>query len=140
MSHTSGIGTLNVTGNFSPRAVKLQAVLQEPGTLSLTAHIMVQQECKLTPGGLIYSSTRINFTVNNGAYLQMGTGATVSYITSGGTFTLASGGPRDHLFKWHLCGRYRIRQYTDHRQAIIPANYIYNGAVNQAVGSGYKLL
>ena len=96
-----------------------------------------------TSGGTF--SNTINFTVNSGAYLQMGTGVSPSYISgSSGTFTLSAGatlGITDHYgittsATSSLGGN--IRVYP--RNFDSGANYIYNGigigSASQNTGDG----
>src|SRR4030042_2522670 len=85
------------------------------------------------------TSTRINYTLNSGAYLQMGSGASPSYLIGAGTFTLASGATLGITSSNGIVAgttRSGNIQTTGVRQYNTGANYVYNGSANQAVGSG----
>ncbi len=139
MSHTSGVGTLNVTGNFSHTGGEITSGSSGTGNIIFNGTYNGSTGMQTyTSGGLLYSTTRINFTVNNGAYLQMGTGASVSYIVGAGTFTLASGGTLGITSSNGImaAGTASGNIQTTGRQYNTGANYIYNGSANQGVGTG----
>lgn len=94
-----------------------------------------------TSGGTFQNT--IDFRVETGAFLQLGTGATPAYITgSSGTFTLSAGGTLGITSPYGITktntnnplgGNIRV---TGTRSYNTAANYIYNGAVNQYTGDG----
>ena len=92
-----------------------------------------------TSGGTL--SNTIDFTVESGAYLQMGTGSSPSYISgSNGTFTLSPGATLGITDFYGITftsgpqgGNIRV---TGIRTFNTDANYIYNGSTNQNTGYG----
>ena len=86
----------------------------------------------------ITASHRINFTVNNGAYLQMGSPSTI--ITGAGTFTLLSGATlgitSTNGITTTTTGASGNIQVTGVRTYSTGANYIYNGTAAQNTGNG----
>ena len=129
-----GVSTTNLYGNFT----------QTGGVFSETANTAATygygnvyfkktgtQTFSLTGGTL---SNTINFTINSGAILDMGT----SILTSGGTFTLASGGgiivaDANGITSSGSSGNIQV---TGARSYNTGADYTYNGAVAQNTGNG----
>jgi len=94
-----------------------------------------------TSGGVFQNT--IDFRVESGAFLQLGTGAVPAYITeSNGTFTLSAGATLGVTSPYGITktntnnplgGNIRV---TGTRTYNIAANYIYNGSGNQYTGDG----
>jgi hypothetical protein len=94
-----------------------------------------------TSGGTFQNT--IDFRVEPGAFLQMGTGAIPAFITaSKGTFTLSAGATLGITSPYGITrtntnnplgGNIRV---TGTRTYNTAANYIYNGSVNQYTGDG----
>ena len=86
-----------------------------------------------TGGGTIQNT--INFTVNSGATLAMGT----AILTGGGTFTLSSGGgitigSPDGISTSGATGNIQV---TGARTYSTGADYTYNGTAAQTPGTGF---
>lgn len=132
MSTGSGSGTLNVSGNFSHTGGTITTSNGGNGLIVFNG----SSPQIYTSGGTV--SNIINFTVNSGTYLQMGTGATPGYITGGGTFTLQAGATlgitsvNGITTAGTAAGNIQIttRSYN------AGANYEYNGNANQNTGTG----
>lgn len=133
-STTAGNGsTLNVAGDFSHTG----GTLTESGSTTASTIFFTKAGTQTyTSGGTV--SNTVNFTVNSGSILQMGTAASPSTITGGGTFTLSSGAtlgitsPAGITTVGTASGNI---QTTTARTFNIAANYIYNGNANQATGT-----
>jgi hypothetical protein len=139
-SSGSYTGTLYVKGNFTHTG---GTISNDAG--SGKANIVFNGTSKqtYTSGGTFATGSTaysyINFTVNNGAYLQMGTGASPAIIPSSdyGTFTLSPGatlGITSPLGITTTGATGNIQVTT--RNYISGANYIYNGSAAQAAGDG----
>ncbi|MDD4969583.1 MAG: T9SS type A sorting domain-containing protein [Paludibacter sp.] len=130
LSSGSGIGTLNVTGDFNIYG----GSLTESGSASgnIVFNKTGAQSFAKTAGTI---SQIINFTVNNGAILDVGT----SIINgSTGTFTLSSGAG---IITAHAQGLSTTTntgsiQVTGTKTYNNGANYTYNGIANQVTGNG----
>ena len=133
-SSGKGIGRVNLTGNFS----------QTGGTFTETANTTASSgygqvffqksgtQTFLKSSGTM--SNMINFTVNNGSILDMGT----SFPQGTGTFSVLSGGA---LIMASLAGITATSesgnvQVTGIRSYSTSANYTYNGAGSQVTGDG----
>jgi hypothetical protein len=134
MSSGSGVGTLNVIGNFTHSGGTITETSTGTGRIVFTG----TGTQTYTSDGTI--SNTINFTVNSGAYLQMGTGISPAIISDGssGTFTLSSGatlGVTSHEGITSTGSSGNI-QVTGTRTYDTGANYIYNGTAAQNTGNG----
>ncbi len=134
-THTGSAATLYVGGDF---AVSSGATFTETGSGGCDVYFNGTTSQLFTLGGTM--SGTMNFTVNSGATLQMGTGASPS-VLSGGTncaFTVASGGtlgvtsPAGITVAGTAAGNIQVttRTYS------AGASYIYNGTSAQVTGSG----
>ncbi len=129
MAHTAATSTMNVSGSFSHTA----------GTISSPAGIGAINFNGTIPqiftGGGTVTGT-VNYTVNNGATLQMNDAATV---LNGAGFTLSTGstlGIRSAdgiTLAPTTAGNIR----TTTRSFGVAANYLYNGTAAQITGSGF---
>ena len=126
LSSSTGSGTLNVNGDFSISG----------GTLSRsgsgTANVFFGKN-----GTQVYSKTGgtiaaqiINFTVNNGSILDMGTSVIDG---SSGTFTLNSGAGIITANTSGLSGSIQVGGTKTYSAG---ANYTYNGTTAQVTGNG----
>jgi hypothetical protein len=130
MTESTGTGTLKVAGDFTHTG----GTITETGTPAGEIIFNGSSMQTYTSGGTI--SNAINFTVNNGAYLQMA--AETTTITGGGTFTLVNGGKlgvksTGGISTSGATGNIRV---TGTRTFNTGADYIYNGTSNQITGSG----
>jgi len=130
MTESTGTGTLKVAGDFTHTG----GTITETGTPAGEIIFKGSSMQTYTSGGTI--SNAINFTVNNGAYLQMA--AETTTITGGGTFTLVNGGKlgvksTGGISTSGATGNIRV---TGTRTFNTGADYIYNGTSNQITGSG----
>lgn len=119
--------TLKVAGDFS----HLSGSITGPGSIFFIGNEM-QMYSSVAPHADI-----VNYTVNNGAFLQMGTAENYSRIGGNGTFTLSAGGTlgitsANGITTSGSSGNIQIttRVYNS------GANYIYNGNGAQASGNG----
>ena len=131
----SHIGTLNVGGNFYHTAGTIRNAVTDPISIGNIVFNGKGQAQTYTSGGSIEAS-QINFTVNQGSYLQMATGAT--YISGGGAFTLSQGATlgitsEDGITATAATGNIRVTGTRTYSQ---DANYIYNGTLPQSTGDG----
>jgi hypothetical protein len=141
-------GTFNVDGSSRPQStgalyaagdVTLASGTTFTETGSGTANVYFNGTSKQTFTSAATMSGTINFTVNSGAYLQMGTGATPSYINgSTGAFTLSSGATLGvtSVAGITTTGATGNIQITGTRTYTTGANYIYNGTAAQVTGNG----
>ena len=134
MSDDSNSGTLYVAGNFTYTA---GLITENPGETG-SGNIIFNGS-----GTQIFTSTRpvtstINFTVNNGAVLQMAAESTV--INGAGTFTLSAGGTLGVTSANGITADPAVAtgniQTTSARVFSEGANYIYNGTTPQVTGTG----
>jgi hypothetical protein len=128
MSGGTGISTLNVGGNFSHTSGSITETSGGSGTIVFNG----SGTQSYTSGGTVSNS--INFTVNSGATLNMGT----NVISGDGAFTLSSGatlgiGSAAGITSSGATGSI---QSTGTRTFNTAANYIYNGSVAQVTGNG----
>jgi hypothetical protein len=137
MSRTSAIGTLNVGGNFS----HITGTINETSTGSGAIVFKGSGIQTYTSGGTLDGT--INFTVNNGSTLQMGTGSVPAVISSGstGTFTLASGATLGitsplGITADGLSGNIQVAGTRIYNSG---ASYIYNGSGGQVSGNGLPM-
>jgi len=128
----SNASTMNVAGNFTHTG----GTITESGDGSGSVVFNGTAIQTYTSGGTV--SNTINFTVNNLAYLQMGTGASPSTITGGGTFTLSAGATLGVTSPSGLTtsGTSGNIQSAG-RTFTAGANYIFNGTSAQVTGSGF---
>ena len=132
MSSGSGIGTLNVAGDFSHTA----GTITETSTGSGLIVFNKAGTQTYTSGGTV--SNTINFTVNSGSALQMAAAGTI--ISGAGTFTLSSGATLGITSTAGIttvgtaAGNIRT---TTGRTFNAGANYTYNGGANQVTGTGF---
>ena len=129
-------GTLNLAGNLS---VLSGSTLTESGTGTALGAINFNGSSPqvYTSGGTV--SNIINFTVNAGAILQMGTGSSPSTITGAGSFTLSSGATLGITSPVGISAIGTASgniQTTTARTFAAGANYIYNGTTPQVTGTG----
>ncbi len=129
---TSGNGTLNVAGNFSQNG----GTFTESNGSSPVANVVFDGTGiqTFTSGGIV--SGQINFTVNGGATLMMGTNLLGSGST--GTFTLSSGGTLGignalGITTSGASGNIRV---SGTRTYSTGGNYIYNGPASQVTSNG----
>jgi hypothetical protein len=136
MSDAASTGTLNVSGNFSHTAGTITETSATTGNGVIVFKGSGTQT--YTSGGTL--SNTINFAVDNGAYLQMGTGASPSVISSGslGTFTILSGATLGITSPVGITatGATGNIQVSGTRTYNSGANYIYNGSGAQVSGDG----
>ena len=134
---SSAPSNLNVTGNFSFTGGIITESSSGSGSVIFNGTGLMQT---YTSGGTL--SNTINFIVESGAYLQMGTGANPSYISlSNGTFTLSSEATLGITDRWGITtsftgssgGNIRV---TGTRSFNTGADYIYNGSNIQSTGDG----
>ena len=139
-SSSSAIAYLNVAGNFYFSGGAITESSSGRGSVVFNGSSQIQT---FTSGGTL--SNTIDFTVESGAYLQMGTGSSPSYISgSNGTFTLSSGATLGITDFYGITasttgssgGNIRV---TGTRNFDTGANYIYNGSTNQNTGNGLPL-
>lgn len=131
-ARTGDIGIINVKGNFSHTG----GTITESGSSTASAiNFAGTTQQTYTSGGTV--SSLVNFTVNNGAILYLGT----SLLGNGsaGTFTLANGGTLGigdaaGITTTGTTGNIRV---TGTRTYNAGANYIYNGTSAQAAGNGF---
>jgi hypothetical protein len=127
-SNSSSIGTLNVSGNFS----HTDGTITTSGSGNIVFKGTGVQY--YTSGGTVNNT--INFTVNNGSYLQMA--ATSTSITGGGTFTLASGATLGITSGSGITTSGSAGNIQTTSRIFNPgANYVYDGTVNQNIGTGF---
>ena len=129
MSSVGAVGTLNVGGNFSHTGGTITETSSGSGAIIFTSGLHTN-----TSGGTVANT--INFTVNSGATLMLGTSLLGN--GSGGTFTLASGGTLGigdpaGITTSGATGNVRV---TGTRTFNTGANYIYNGTAPQVPGNG----
>jgi len=147
-SSTGGYtGTLNVGGdfNFAGGTINARAsnLVANASNINFSGTGAMQT---FTSGGTITSTANnniINFTVNSGAYLQMGTAASpgiISSQTNGGTntFTLSTGATLGVTSTAGITtsGATGNILVNGTRTYSLGANYIYNGSSNQVTGNG----
>jgi hypothetical protein len=130
LSYGAGVGTLNVAGNFTHTGGTITESSTGSGAIVLNGSSMQTY----TSGGAVTNT--INFTVSDGAYLQMAEENTL--ISGGGTFTLASGAALGitSLTGITSSGATGNIQVTGTRTFDSGANYIYNGTSAQNTGNG----
>jgi len=143
---TNMTGTLNVAGNF---AFKSGTINSRSGSTTPINKIIFNGSggAQLySSGGTITSSASnntINFIVNNGAFLQMGTGALpgiISAATTGGisTFSLLSGATLGITSNTGILTSGSTGNIqTNTRNFNAGANYTYNGLINQNIGTAF---
>lgn len=133
LSYGTGPGTLNVAKNFSHTNGTITESSSGSGSIVFNGSAMQTY----TSGGTV--SNIINFTVNNGAYLQMAAAGTT---ITGNSFTLSSGATlgitsadgitTSACGTGATCGNIR----TTTRTFNTGANYVYNGTSAQNTGNG----
>jgi hypothetical protein len=128
LSEGSGVGTINVSGDFSHTG----GTITETSTGSGAIRFARAGTQTLASGGTVQNS--INFTVNSGSTLQMGT----ALLTGGGTFTLSAGGALGIGSPAGITttGATGSIQVTGTRSYNTGADYLYNGATAQVAGNG----
>lgn len=126
--------TVSVGGNFSHTA----GTLTESGSTTGSGIIFTTGNHTYTSGGTL--SNTVNYTVNNGAVLQMGTGASPAIISSGsnGVFTLAAGATLGITSPVGVTttGATGNIQLTGTRTYTAGSNFLYNGTSAQVTGNG----
>lgn len=127
MSENTGGVTLNVSGDFSHTA----GTLRETGSSVPLIRFAKAGTQNFTSGGTVTNT--INFTVNSGSTLNMGT----NIVTSAGTFTLSSGatlgiGSPDGITSSGATGNIQ----STGRSFNTGASYTYNGSSAQVTGNG----
>jgi hypothetical protein len=134
MSNSGATGTMNVSGNFTHTGGTITESSSGSGMIVFNSSFPQTY----TSGGTV--SNTINYTVNSGAYLQMGTGANPGTITGAGTFTLQSGATLGITSKDGITPVGTASgniQTTTGRVYNAGAHYVYNsGADNQITGTG----
>ncbi len=137
LSSGSGTGILNIAGNFSFTGGTITESSSGRGSVVFNGNGTMQM---YTSGGTL--SNTIDFTVNQGVYLQMGTGTSPSVISgSNGNFTLPAeaniGITSSAGITLTATGQNGGNiQVTGIRYYDEQAGYFYNGAVNQNAGNG----
>jgi autotransporter-associated beta strand protein len=133
-SRGSGTGTLNVKGNFTHTG----GILTESSSGRGRVQFSGTASQLYTSGGTITNT--VDFVVNSGSTLQMGTGANPAIISSGtnGTFTLQNDATLGVTSPLGITttGATGNIQNTGTRTYSAGANYIYNGTANQVTGNG----
>ena len=129
LSSGTGIGTLNVTGDFYHTG----GTITETSTGSGLIAFNKTSSQTFTDGGTV--SNTINFTVKNGSTLQMATPTTT--VTGSGTFLMEAGSTLgvtsvDGISTSGATGNIR----TTTRTYTAGSSLIYNGTGSQAVGNG----
>jgi len=132
MSEDNGIGTLTVIGNFSQSGGTITETAGGSGSIIFNSTV-TQTYAKT--GGTI--SNTINFTVNSGSTLNVGTSLIDGSI---GTFTLNSGAG---IITAHTQGLSTTAgtgsiQVTGTKTFNGGANYTYNGTLAQVTGNGFS--
>ncbi|HZV69053.1 MAG TPA: autotransporter-associated beta strand repeat-containing protein [Saprospiraceae bacterium] len=134
VSSGTGISTINVKGNFSHTGGTIKETGSGSGIFVFNG-ITTQT---YTSGGTL--SGTINYQVNTGSVLQMGTGTVPAIISNGsnGTFTLQTGATLGITSPLGITssGANGNIQLTGARSFSTTANYIYNGTIAQATGNG----
>lgn len=132
MSRSTEIGTLNVAGNLYHTGGTIRETSSGSGNIVFNG----SEKQIFATTGEIYGE--IDFTVNNGSYLQLATPET--YITGAGSFELKDGATLGITSSAGITetgsgytGNIRV---TGTRNYSNKANYIYNGIDNQSTGSG----
>jgi len=130
LSSGSGVGTLQVAGDFSMSG----GTIIESSTGSGAIVFNKAGTQVFTKSGGTISNT-INFTVNAGSTLDMGTSILDG---SGGTFTLSGGAALKTANTAGIAssGATGSVQVTGTRSFSTTAGYIYNGAAAQVTGTG----
>jgi len=128
---SSGIGTINLSGNFTMTGGSLTETATNVGRGDFNFAKTGTQTFSLS--GSTITNT-INFKVNSGSILDAGN----NIFTGDGTFTLASGGSiilssPDGISSSGATGNV---QCTGARSFSTGANYTYNGSSAQITGSG----
>ncbi|MDD4991430.1 MAG: T9SS type A sorting domain-containing protein [Paludibacter sp.] len=135
MSEDANTGTLNVARDFS-FASGTTITESSTGSGNIVFNGTTQQ--MFSSGGTV--SNIINFTVNNGAILQMGTGASPSTITGAGSFVLSAGATLGVTSPNGIVSAIGTAsgniQTTVGRTFTAGASYIYNGTSAQVTGTG----
>ena len=136
MSDGGALGQLAVAGNFSLTAGTITNSNSQPADALIVFNGSAVQT--YTSGGTL--ANEVDFAVNSGATLQMGTGASPAVIPSGsnGTFTLLAGATLGVISNLGITttGTNGNIQVSGTRTYTAGANYIYNGSVNQVTGNG----
>ena len=131
----NGTGTIAVAGDFSFTG----GTISETGNGTSKGQITFNGVSQTFTSGGTLSGT-INFTVNSGATLHMGSGASPAVISNGssGTFTLLSGGSLGITSPAGITssGATGNIQVTGTRSFNASATYIYEGSAAQTTGSG----
>jgi hypothetical protein len=134
LSKGSGTCTFNIYGNFSHTG----GTITETGSASGSVVFCKTGTQTYTSGGTL--SNTINYIVNSGSILQMGTGASPAVISSGsgGTFTLSAGATLGITSTAGITtsGATGNIQLAGIRTFESGANYIYNGTADQSCGDG----
>ena len=142
---TAYTGTVNVGGNFSLTGGEVNARATSPSNTDSYINFDGTGTQIYSSGGTITSSANtntINFTVNSGATLQMGTGTTpavLSAATTGtNTFTLQSGSTLGITSPAGITssGTTGNIQVNGARTYNTGANYIYEADAAQVTGNG----
>lgn len=134
LSAGNAVTTVNVKGDFSITGGTLTESAAGSGAIVFNG----TAKQTYTSGGTV--SNTINFTVNNGAYLQMYDANTT--VTGAGTFTVADGGTlgvtSDYGISTGTATGATVGniQTTTARTYTAGAKYIYNGSATQVTGSG----
>jgi hypothetical protein len=126
---------LNLAGDFNHTGGSIQNNSTNSGYVGTVNFTGTGMQTFNSTG--VTSGHLINFTVNNGAYLQMGSAGTV--INGAGTFTLSKGAtlgitsPTGIVATGYVAGNIQV---IGNRSYGTGANYIYNGAGAQSTGNG----
>lgn len=131
----SYLGTLNLLGDFS---FSTGGRIRVGGNNSRGGIIFKGAGTQTFTSGGTFSNV-INFTVNSGSTLQMGSGANPAIISgSTGSFTLSTGATLGVTSPNGITtsGASGNIQVAGTRTYSAGANYIYNGSANQDVGNG----
>lgn len=126
-------GTLNVNGNFTQSGGTITVLDGGGGIGAINFNGTTTQAYQKTAGTI---ANNINFTVNGGAILDMGTSVIDG---SSGTFTLSSGAGiiTAHAQGLSTTGLTGCIQVAGSRTYNNGANYTYNGSVAQSTGDGF---
>ena len=125
-NNDAAVGTVNLTGNFTHTSGTIREIALNTGTFNFLTGTH-----SFTSGGTVTGD--INFVVNNGATLNMGTST-----MSGNIFTLSNGGTlgigSTNGITTAPTASGNIQTTT--RTYNTGANYTYNGTASQAAGNG----
>ena len=136
-SNPNRAGTINLAGNFNMTGGTLSESNTDPSSYGAIVFNGVLPQTFTKSGAAVISNT-INFTVNSGSIVDMGSSVLDG---SNGTFTLSSGGTiiTAHAQGLASGGATGSVQSTGTRSFDSGASYTYNGIAAQITGTGLPL-